>query len=168
MIPIVSITEKEICIVFHTEGGIFFLKYAKTINKSKIIHTIFPLMDAEVFSARRPCIKERIRSSQAYIEWYLVITFKNLNFGFSCNLFTGSNVHNRNSSIKMKTMLWLMIVITMKSSYTKLVQANFVYYTKPIEIVNILNKVITIQIRIFHLSLHSKRFIYKLLHRYSV
>ena len=53
MIPIVSITEKEICIVFHTEGGIFFLKYAKTINKSKIIHTIFPLMDAEVFSAKK-------------------------------------------------------------------------------------------------------------------
>lgn len=68
MIPIVSMTENEICIVFHTEGSIFFLKYAKTMNKSKIIHTIFPLMDAEVFSARKPCTKERIRSSQAFIE----------------------------------------------------------------------------------------------------
>ena len=29
MIPIVIITENEMCIVFHTEGGIFFLKYTK-------------------------------------------------------------------------------------------------------------------------------------------
>ena len=68
MIPIVSITEKEICIVFHTEDGIFFPKYAKTINKSRISHTIFPLIDADVFSARKPCTNERMRSNQAYTE----------------------------------------------------------------------------------------------------
>ena len=68
MIPIVNITENEICIIFHTEDSIFYLKYAKTMNKSRIIHTIFSLIDAEVFSARKPCINERMRNSQAYTE----------------------------------------------------------------------------------------------------
>ena len=47
------------------------------------------------------------------------------------------HIYNRNNNIKIKTIPELIIVITMKPSYRKLVYANFLYYSKPVGIVNI-------------------------------